>query len=57
MKVVVTKASDWDFREMRDLEGPQQFVDLLRELGTVIVGQDPKGEAEFDIQVYDTYVE
>jgi hypothetical protein len=57
MVFAIAKASDHKYRELREIADFDEMVALFREFGTVIVGRDYDGDAEFEIMIYDDYVE
>jgi len=59
VKVSVSKASEWDYKEILELETLQHFLNFvknLKEVNRVIVSYD-KEDDSFSIMIYDEYVE
>jgi nanoRNase/pAp phosphatase (c-di-AMP/oligoRNAs hydrolase) len=59
VKVSVSKASEWDYKETIELETLQDFLNFvknLEEVNRVIVSYD-KEDDSFSIMIYDEYVE
>ena len=61
MKVAVTRASDWDYIEYKEMNSLEELREFIRENGDVIVRDNQHhmqyGDAVLEILIYDDYIE
>ena len=61
MKVAVTRASDWDYIEFKEMNSLEELREFISENGDVIVrdNQNPMRyeDAVLEILIYDDYIE
>lgn len=55
MKAIITKASDWNFEEEKDIYSLEDLIHLLNEYKSEIIMSESEGELY--IKIYDYYVE
>ena len=61
MKVAITRASDWDYIEYKEMNSLEELREFIRENGDVIVRDNQHHmryeDAVLEVLIYDDYIE
>lgn len=58
MKMIISKTSDWDYKEEKGFSSLQELLEFVNEQGEcILIPPDPYVKKEWELEIYDDYRE